>query len=128
MPDGDVDDGYFDNIHSLGDAHDPVVATDRHQAKRHGFIEGFRRDFHSVLYTVHIFYGDAAGADRHKGKNLAYSLFVRHSKSSYYPIQEALGAGVRKLNGRLPVDVGLLVNGAIFDGDVDLRFHGLSID
>jgi hypothetical protein len=80
----DVYDRYFDDIQALGDAHNPVVAAHGHETEGDSFIEGFGGDFDGVLNTIHIFDGDAAGADRHNGMNLAYSLFLRHSKTYGY--------------------------------------------
>lgn len=88
MFDGHVHDRNFHDIHALGDTHDPVISANGNDSKRHGFVEGFGGDFHGVLYTVHIFDRDAAGAHGHDGMNLTYSLFLRHKKSPWKNIRE----------------------------------------
>ena len=78
---GNVGDPYLHRVEAIGNSADPLIAANRSQAKRNGFIETRSCDFHGVSNAFQIGNGDFAGANRHssldKGK-IAYSLFIRH--------------------------------------------------
>ncbi len=81
MLDGDVHDRDFDDIHPLGDAHDPIIATNGDKAESYSFIESFCRDFDSVSDAIHIANGDAARAHRHNGRKLIIFAFSSPHKN-----------------------------------------------
>src|SRR5882757_7304211 len=70
----------LNTVHSIGEPHYPIVAANGHQAESHGLVKSFGSDLDSVFDAFQIFEGDAAGTGRHNGRNLSYSLFVRHVK------------------------------------------------